>query len=105
MMRQTRYLPIIPLAMVLTTSGFAPSAGRYPRAVRPAAGAQGVQARSNVPSNVVRGPAAPAASSEDPMPASLPGVWKVHLCIAGEQSWIRFEQVQSGEFHTLSYSR
>ena len=52
----------------------------------------------------VRGPAAPAAAALDPVPSSLPGTWKVHLCIAGQQSWIRLEQAQSGEFHTLSRS-
>jgi hypothetical protein len=70
---------------------------------RPAAGAQGVQARSNVAPNV-RGPAASATSIQDGLPSSLPGTWTVHLCIAGEQSWIRLENAQSGEFHTLSYS-
>ncbi len=41
----------------------------------------------------------------DELPRSLPGDWKITLCIRGTHCWIRLQSQQTGELHTLSRYR
>jgi hypothetical protein len=35
------------------------------------------------------------------LPAQLPGLWRVSLCASRNHTWIRLENMQTGELHTL----
>lgn len=37
----------------------------------------------------------------DALPACLPGLWRVSLCASWEHNWIRLENMETGELHTL----
>jgi hypothetical protein len=47
------------------------------------------------------GPLHASIAGPDALPACLPGLWRVSLCASRNHTWIRLENMQTGELHTL----
>jgi hypothetical protein len=105
-MRHQHNLSVTALTLAFTISAVATWAAQDAAAAPPSARGR-TPARSNSTPNLRRpAPPVPAGlvqiGDPDQLPSSLPGTWKISLCIAGEQSWLRLEDLKTGEFHTLS---